>query len=250
MIVTRSMSPVWLSNSWLVADRPGGSAVLVDSGAPLEPIAAAIAELGVRLTHVLCTHHHVDHVAHNADYKQRYGACVCGHARERELFGALDAELADGDVLESGALCVRALHVPGHTQGQLAFLVDEERVFTGDTLFRRSVGGTRAPGHGTFEQLRHSILDVLMRLPGETIVHPGHTDSTTIAEEWQENPFIRLWRGLDAPRDEPCEVFGKPARLLLSARDYDGGTKAFVRFEDGTCDVAPGSRVRPARGKF
>jgi glyoxylase-like metal-dependent hydrolase (beta-lactamase superfamily II) len=65
---------------------------------------------------------------------------------------------------------------------QLAFLVDEERVFTGDTLFRGSVGGTRGPGHGTFDELQHSIMDVLMALPKATVVHPGHLEPTTIGE--------------------------------------------------------------------
>lgn len=244
MIVERAMSDGWLSNTWLVADREGGHAVLIDTGGPLEPILARIEELRLTPTHVLCTHHHVDHVAHNQDFKQSFGCPVCGGAPERELFKDLDLALEDGQELESGELRIRALSIPGHTQGQLAFLVNEERVFTGDTLFRRSIGGTRAPGHGTYAQLEHSILDVLMKLPPQTPVHPGHTDATTIAEEWDENPFVRMWRGLDAPGSERCEAFGRPATLLLRAIDYDGGTKCQVRFDDGTVDVVPGSRVR------
>jgi glyoxylase-like metal-dependent hydrolase (beta-lactamase superfamily II) len=135
--------------------------------------------------------------------------------------------------------------VPGHTQGQLAFLVDGTHVFTGDTLFRRAVGGTRAPGHATFEDLRRSILDVLVRLPAATVVHPGHTAPTTVGEEWERNPFIRLWRGLDEPGADRCTAFGRPATLLLRATDYDGGTKCQVRFEaDGRVDIVPGSQVR------
>jgi len=135
--------------------------------------------------------------------------------------------------------------VPGHTQGQLSFLVNEERIFTGDTLFRRTVGGTRAPGHATFEDIQHSIMEVLMRLPKETIVHPGHTDPTTIAEEWDQNPFIRIWRGADQPREERCTAFGEPAVLLLRAEDYDGGSKCWVRFdEQNKLDIVPGSQVK------
>lgn len=244
MIVEKTMNERWLSNTWLVADEPGGSAVLVDTGGPVEPIVAAVADHRLTVTHVLCTHHHVDHVLHNRDYQGRFGCPICGHARERELFGDLDVELADGEELVTGGLHVRALHIPGHTSGQLAFLVNDERVFTGDTLFRGSVGGTRAPGHTTFEDLRHSVMDVLMRLPPATLVHPGHTDPTTVAREWDENPFVRAWRGLDTPGAAPCRAFGRPATLLLQARDYDGGTKCWVRFEeDGTLDVVPGSRV-------
>jgi glyoxylase-like metal-dependent hydrolase (beta-lactamase superfamily II) len=132
--------------------------------------------------------------------------------------------------------------------GMLAFVVNDERVFTGDTLFRGSVGGTRAPGHTTFEEIQHSIMEVLMRLPREMNVHPGHTDPTTIAEEWESNPFIRMWRGVDPPREQRCVAFGQPATLLLSAQDYDGGQKCWVRFDEGNMlDIVPGSQVRPAK---
>jgi glyoxylase-like metal-dependent hydrolase (beta-lactamase superfamily II) len=244
MIVAQTMDRGWLSNSYLVADRPGGRAVLIDTGGPVGPILAKVHELRLTVSHVLCTHHHADHIAHNAEYKTRFGCPICGHAKEREAFGGLDVEIGDGDELVTGGLNVRALHVPGHTQGQLAYLVNDERVFTGDTLFRQSVGGTRAPGHGTFDELRHSIMDVLMRLPMGMPVHPGHTDPTTIGEEWERNPFIRAWRGLEVPRGERCLALGLPATLLLRARDYDGGTKCWVCFDEGSrLDVVPGSKV-------
>lgn len=244
VIVEKTMHDRWLSNTWLVADRPGGHAVVIDTGGPMAPIVRRIEELALTLTHVLCTHHHHDHVAHNDDYRKAFGCPICGHAAERELFGDLDAEIADGDELASGTLRIRALHIPGHTGGQLGFVVDDERVFTGDTLFRGSVGGTRAPGHTTFEDLRHSIMDVLMTLPKTMVVHPGHTEPTTIGEEWEHNPFVRVWRGADAQGTTHCTAFGRPATLLVDARDYDGGRKCQVRFEDdGSVDVVPGSRV-------
>ncbi len=245
MIIEKTMSDGWLSNTWLVGDRPGGHAVLIDTGGPMEPIVEAIERHRLTVSHVLCTHHHIDHVQHNAAYKSRFGCPICGHRSENRLFGGLDLELSDGDELVTGGLHIRALHTPGHTLGMLAFLVNEQRVFTGDTLFRRTVGGTRAPGHTTFEELRHSIMEVLMRLPKQTAVHPGHTDPTTIAEEWEHNPFIRLWRGVATPAERRCTAFGQPATLLLQARDYDGGTKCWVRFEEGNkLDVVPGSQVR------
>ena len=244
MIIEKTMSDGWLSNTYLVADKPGGHAVLVDTGGPMGPIIKAVEDLRLTVSHVLCTHHHIDHVQHNADYKTRFGCPICGHTRELELFDSLDVQLNDGDELVTGGLHIRALHTPGHTLGMLAFLINEERVFTGDTLFRRTVGGTRAPGHTSFEDLRHSIMDVLMPLPKKTIVHPGHTDPTTIDEEWNNNPFIRLWRGLETATEKRCTAFGQPATLLLRAQDYDGGTKCWVRFDDGnTPDIVPGSAV-------
>lgn len=245
MIIEKTMSEGWLSNTWLVGDRPGGHAVLIDTGGPTGPILKAIEELRLDVTHVLCTHHHIDHVQFNDQYKRRFGCPVCGHRRERELFGALDVEIGDGDELVSGGLHIRALHTPGHTLGMLAYVVNDERVFTGDTLFRNTVGGTRGPGHTSFEDIRHSIMEVLMKLPREMQVHPGHTDPTTIAEEWEHNPFIRVWRGKDVPPERRCTAFGEPATLLLEATDYDGGTKCWVRFDEGDkLDIVPGSQVR------
>jgi hydroxyacylglutathione hydrolase len=244
MIVERSLDPHWLSNTWLLADRPGGHGVIVDTGAPPAPILKVIEEQRLTVTHVLCTHHHPDHVKHNGDYAARLGCPVCGHRAERRWFGHLDLELEHGEELRSGELTVRVLHVPGHTVGQLAFLVDEHTVLTGDTLFRGSVGGTRARGHGTFEELRDSVLEVLLALPPQTTVLPGHMEATTVARELAENPFVRAWRGELPPGSEPVTALGQPALLLLEARDYDGGTKAWVRFlEDGSQAVVPGSRV-------
>jgi glyoxylase-like metal-dependent hydrolase (beta-lactamase superfamily II) len=243
-IVRRSMSKAWLSNSYLVADRPGGHAVVIDTGAPMEPIASAIEELRLTLTHVLCTHHHLDHVAHNPAYSARFGCPVCAHSGEAEWLSDLDRILSDGEEVHAGDLVVRALHIPGHTRGQLAFVVNGACVFTGDTLFRGSVGGTRANGHTTFEDLQRSILDVLMALPKRTLVYPGHAGGTTIGEEWENNPFVRAWRGLDRSRPRRCSALGRPAELLLRARDYDAGTKCWVRWDDsGELAIVPGSSV-------
>ena len=77
-------------------------------------------------------------------------------------------------------------------------------MFTGDTLFRDSVGGVRAPGHTTYTDLRDSIMGTLMELPQETLIYPGHAAQSTVGREWQENPFIRVWRGLDPERADRC----------------------------------------------
>ena len=116
-------------------------------------------------------------------------------------------------------------------------------MFTGDTLFKGSVGGVRAPGSTSFADLKRSIMDVLMQLPPETRVQPGHTDPSTIGDEWEGNQFVRLWRGLDDEGDEPCRVWGEQATLVLWGPDYDGGHKAWVRWPDGRDDIVPGSQV-------
>src|SRR5882672_3839364 len=124
MIVEHTMHAQWLSNTYLVADKLGGHAVLVDTGGPIEPILRSVEEHRLTVTHVLCTHHHADHIAHNAEYKSRFGCPICGHAKERALFGGLDLTIGHGDELVTGGLHIRGLHVPGHTEGQLAFLVN------------------------------------------------------------------------------------------------------------------------------
>ena len=115
----------------------------------------------------------------------------------------------------------------------LSLLVDGTDVFTGDTLFKNSVGGVRAPGHTTYDDLQRSIMDVLLALPPETTIRPGHTDPTTVADELEANAFVRVWRGLDPEGDEPCTAMGEPATLILLGDDYDGGHKAWVRWPDG-----------------
>ena len=149
-------------------------------------------------------------------------------------------------LIEVGDLRIEPLHTPGHTDGMLSFVVNGSDVFTGDTLFKGSVGGVRAPGSTSFEDLRNSIMNVLMELPQETRLHPGHTDPTTVAAEWEDNAFIRLWRGLDEEGGERCRVGEDEATLVLWGADYDGGHKAWVRWDDGTDDIVPGSVVTRA----
>ncbi len=181
-----------------------------------------------------------------------------------------------GQALRLGKLDVRALHTPGHTGGMLSFLVGERSeppttstaaggtgrprtstapggftgagaaVFTGDTLFKDSVGGVKAPGHTTYTDLRDSIMGTLMELPHDTVIYPGHAAETTVAREWDHNAFIRVWRGLDPEGSEPCTALGEPATLVLLGADYDGGTKAWIRWPDGSDDIVPGSRVERA----
>src|SRR5918912_838974 len=208
------MHPDWLSNAYLVADEPGGRAVIVDSGGPAEPLLEAIERHELTVEQLLLTHHHHDHVAENHVYKERLGVEIRAHPLEAERLMEVDRAIEPGEVIEVGGLRVDGLHTPGHTDGMLSFRVGDGHVFTGDTLFKGSVGGVRAPGHTTFEDLRQSIMDVLMRLPPETTVHPGHTDPTTVGDEWEQNAFIRIWRGLDEEGDERCTVRGEPARLV------------------------------------
>jgi len=245
MIIEHSQLENFLTNTYLVADREGGSAVLIDAGGPMEPLLERIDELGVTLSHVLLTHHHYDHVVELDKVVAAHpDVPILIHPLERELVPQATGELQSGETVTSGGLSIDALHTPGHTAGMLALIANGSDVFTGDTLFKGSVGGVRAPGSTSFADLHTSVMDRLMGLDHEVVVHPGHTDPTTIGDEWETNAFIRVWRGLDPEGSEPCVALGEPAPLVLWAPDYDGGHKAWVRWPDGRDDIVPGSQVQ------
>lgn len=213
------MHPSWLSNAYLIGDGPGGTAVFVDSGAPLRPLFDAVSHHGLSVTHLLTTHADPDHVAGDDAIRGRFGCPI-----------------VKGN-LQTGGLSIRALETPGHKDDHLAFVVNDELCCTGDVLFKDAVGG------GDFEQIRNSVMEVLMKLPPELRVLPGHTDETTIGREWEENPFVRVWRGADPEGTERVRVGGEQATLVVWSPDYDGKGKAWVRFDDGRDAIVGGSRV-------
>jgi hydroxyacylglutathione hydrolase len=262
MLVERSTHPQFISNTFLVADGEGGAAFFVDAGGPVEPLIEAAERLRLEPSHVLLTHHHYDHVCEVGTLVERWprievmiserdGELLAGSGEQGEGLAERTSPLDAGETVAFGGLSVRPLHTPGHTAGMLSFHVttdgDPGAVFTGDTLFKGSVGGVKAPGHTTYADLRDAIMGTLMELPPETVIHPGHADDTTVAREWDENPFIRVWRGLDPEGTDACVALGEPATLVLLGPDYDGGTKAWIRWPDGADDIVPGSKVeRPA----
>ena len=86
-------------------------------------------------------------------------------------------------------------------------------------------------------------MDVLLELPPDTTIRPGHTDPTTVADELESNRFVRIWRGLDAEGSEDAPRSASRRRSILLGDDYDGGHKAWVRWPDGRDDIVPGSKV-------
>jgi hydroxyacylglutathione hydrolase len=241
VIVERTEHPSWLSNAYLVADREGGHGVLVDSNGVNQPLIDAAQRLGISVTHVLVTHHHHDHVVTCEEDARRFGVPVLAHPLTRSHGVHVDETIDDGDVIRSGELEIRAIATPGHSDDHLALLVDGTDCLTADCLFKGTVGGCTARGK-VYEIHRASIMESLMQLPPETRIHPGHTLPSTIGEEWESNPFVRVWRGLDPEGDGPCTVGGEEATLVLWGPDYDGTHKAWVRFADGD-QIVGGSRV-------
>ena len=219
MIVQRSMDSRWPSTAFLVGDEPGGVAVFVDSGAPLEPLLEAVERERLRPTHILRTHGHPDHVEHEDELSQRFSIPV--------VTGAV----------ETGGLRVESIPTPGHSDDGVAFVVNDELCFSGDTLFRDAVGG------GPAEIVRESVMERLMTLDQQLRVLPGHTVDTTIGREWERNPFVRYWRGLDPEVGTPCRVGGEEGVVVVESPDYDGKGKYLVRLAGGEERIVGASRV-------
>jgi hydroxyacylglutathione hydrolase len=219
VIVERSMDSRWLSNAFVVGDEPGGVAVFVDSGAPLEPLLETLERERLAPTYVLRTHGHPDHVEHENELTRRFGIPV-----------------VTGPV-ETGGLRVEAIPTPGHSDDGVAFVVNGEICFSGDTLFRDAVGG------GPAEIVRASVMERLMTLDHGLRVLPGHTVETTIGREWERNPFVRYWRGLEQEVGALCRVGGVEGTVLVESPDYDGKGKLLVRLDGGEERIVGASRV-------
>lgn len=181
-------------NCYIVSAESGAEAAVIDPGDEAEAILEVIRARGLRVTAILLTHAHWDHVGAVADVAEATGAPVYLHQAE---LGALEEWsprpvpgvrlVADGDRIEAGGLTFEAWHTPGHTPGGVCYRLGG-RLFSGDTLFAGSVGRTDFPG-GSAEDLARSLRR-LLTLPDETAVHPGHGPATTIGRERLTNPFL------------------------------------------------------------
>jgi hydroxyacylglutathione hydrolase len=194
-------------NTYIFRRDGSERALIIDPGDEPDTLLAAIDELGVQLDGILLTHTHFDHVGAVAPVARATGAEVWVPKAEAFVladimsfvpwagfgpFESYEAEhtLEGGERLELAGFEIDVLFTPGHSPGHVTFSIpDEHAIFSGDVLFRQSIGRTDLPGgdHGT---LLESIRGLVESLPGETDVYPGHMDTTTLAAERDTNPFL------------------------------------------------------------
>ncbi len=199
-------------NCYVLAERPGADAIVVDPGQrAMDRLRRILDENRLTPAAVLLTHGHIDHIWSAQKVADTYGCPVYIHPEDRFMltdpikgFGPRLAQVAlgmlfsepkqlveldkDGQTLDFGDVSVTVDHTPGHTRGSVVFRVDQT-VFTGDTLFRSSVGRTDLPG-GSGRDLLDSIVTKLLVLDDDTVVLPGHGPRTTIGHERRTNPFL------------------------------------------------------------
>lgn len=198
---------VFQENCWVVGSRRTREAVIVDPGDEPEEILALARDMGLEVKLIINSHAHIDHIMAVRPVQEATGAKFLLHPDDLEIARAMpqmaarwlgyepppppepDVLLADGDVVEVEGLRLQVIHTPGHTPGSVSFY-GEGMLFSGDTLFRGSIGRTDLPG-GSYPQIMASIIDKLLVLPDETVVLPGHMQQTSIGFERQVNPFIR-----------------------------------------------------------
>jgi glyoxylase-like metal-dependent hydrolase (beta-lactamase superfamily II) len=201
-------------NCSILGDEASGTAIVVDPGDDAADIAAAVQEAGLRVTHIVHTHAHVDHIGGTAEFKRLCGGAALLHKGDQWLHEhlavqcrmiglpvpetvALDGWLEEGTRLPLGAGKLEVLHTPGHTPGSCTFTIEaggRQIVFAGDTLFRGSIGRTDLWG-GDTEQILASLHGKLLALDDDAEVICGHGPGTTIGVERRENPFLSgAWR--------------------------------------------------------
>ncbi|MCK4547884.1 MAG: MBL fold metallo-hydrolase [Candidatus Eisenbacteria sp.] len=203
---TLEVGPV-ITNCYLIGCPETKEGMVIDPGGDPDGILSMIEASGLRVVQILNTHGHADHMAANAAVQKALGCRILVHeadaamitSRESSLLDWIpggepspqaDRLLSDGDTVELGTLTFRVLHLPGHTPGGIG-LLDEEVLFSGDTLFALSIGRTDLPG-ASEEIMFDTLARRIATLDDNLKVYPGHGPATTIGREKRENPFLRM----------------------------------------------------------
>lgn len=205
MIIKQFVLGAIENNNFLLIDDISKEAVLIDCTQESSEIENALSEHNAKLKFILLTHGHFDHVLGVNYFRNKYNCQVLLHEADKELvehmpefarnFGLppaqaqkVDGFVKEGDVINFGQHEIKVIHTPGHTQGCVCYLINDD-LFSGDTLFYECVGRTDLPG-GNFKQIVSSIKEKLFVLDDNIKVYPGHGPTSTIGHEKENNQFV------------------------------------------------------------
>lgn len=195
-------------NCSIFGDETTHEAIVIDPGDQINDILAILKKHGLKVTAIIITHAHLDHIGGAAKLKAATGAPVHMNANDQPLYDdadryaaflgmeppehtEIDVNAKDGDVVKLADAEFQIMHTPGHTQGSISVWIPaENKLVAGDTLFRDSIGRTDLPG-GNTQQILKSIHDKLLPLPDDATVVAGHGPNTTIGRERERNPFLQ-----------------------------------------------------------
>jgi len=195
-------------NCSLFGDETSREAIVIDPGDDVEEILRRLERHGLRLRAIIITHAHLDHIGGAAELKKRTGAPIYLNQKDLPVLDQvemqaawlgvappekpeIDANLGDGDELRLGESSFQVLHTPGHTPGSVGLWIPaENKLISGDTLFRESIGRTDLPG-GDGRRILISIREKFLPLPEDATVVPGHGPLTTLAHERRHNYFLQ-----------------------------------------------------------
>ena len=196
-------------NCTILACEHTGECIIIDAGDEKDRLVKLITENGFKVKYLLHTHAHFDHIGASGPLKREGHGKILLHKGDHFLYEALeeqgrlfgvelpekdkvDENIEHLDELEFGNHQLKIIHTPGHTPGSCSFLLEEKKIlFTGDTLFKGSIGRTDLPG-GDFQQILESIRERILNLPEDLQVLPGHGPQTSLVAEVRTNPFLRV----------------------------------------------------------